>query len=281
MLKLLSISLLLTCCTASPLLAQDEDAQIVNELNALVTAHVAERPAATLKIATEIHALPSGIFKLKAADSLAQIVLRNDPGAKEMETVADLLHEALTAFPINGNHGEPAPPYLDLARLIRYERAGAPLDDPRFAEAMRILAAEDHHVEATDFTLKDLHGKAYTRSQLHGKVVMVNFWASWCAPCLLEMPDIEDLYARLKTKGLIVLAISNEEEATVRAAATRYGLKMPVLLDPDAGLGQSLGLEGLPRTFVFNREGKLVAASIDQCSRRQFVQMLAQAGLHP
>ncbi len=274
-------TLFLPFFAASLLFSQNDDSQLVNELNALVTAQVSERPSATLKIAKEIHALPDGILKVKAADALAQIVLRNDPGATGMETVADALRESLLAFPVNGNHGEPAPPYMDLARLIRYEHAGTAIDDQRFAHAMQMLAAEDHHVEATDFTLKDLQDKSYTRSQLRGKVVMVNFWASWCAPCLLEMPDIEDLYARLKSKGLVVLAISNEDEATVRAAAAHYGFKMPVLLDPDAGLGQSLGIDGLPRTYVFNREGKLVAASIDQCSRRQFVQMLGEAGLHP
>lgn len=272
-------ALLLLAATAMP--AQGGDPALVNELQSLVNAAPAERSAATTKLVAEIRALPTGLFKLKAADSLAQISLHADPGEKEMEAVADTLHDALAGMPVNGNDGKPAPPYMELAQLVRYEHAGKALDDPHFRDAMQILEAEDRHVEETDFTLKDLSGKSYTLSQLRGKVVLVNFWATWCGPCRLEMPDIDALYTRFRAQGLVVLAISNEEEATVRATIAHIGFMAPVLLDPGALLGHRLGILGLPRTYVFNREGKVVAVGIDQSTRRQFAQMLAQAGLKP
>lgn len=261
--------------------AQMNDPPLVVELKALVNAPTAERPAATLKAASEIRALPVGLFKLQCADALAQISMRDDPGAQAFDAVAAALDEALGSFSVSGRDGQPAEPYLDLAQLVRYDHIGVALDDPHFAQAMAELAAADQKVERSDFSLKDLGGRSYTLSQLRGKVVLVNFWASWCGPCRVEMPDLESLYAHFKSRGLVVLAISNEKEATVRAAAAKMGITVPVLLDPGAVVGHRFGLEGLPRSFVFNRQGKLVAVAVDKRSRRQFLAMLAAAGLHP
>lgn len=264
---------------APVLLAQNGGSPLANQLQSLVTAPSGERTADTLKIVAEIRDLPAGIFKVQCADALAQISMRDDPGPRAFEAVSAALHDSLAGFAVAGSGSEPAEPYMDLARLVRYERAGVALDDPRFIQAMNVLATADQQVQSSDFTLDDLNGRSYTLSGLRGKVVLVNFWASWCAPCRLEMPDISSLYARLKDRGLVVLAISNEAEPKVRAAVARMDFKAPVLLDPGAKVGRRLGLDGLPRSFVFNRQGKLVAVGIDKRSRRQLLQMLAQAGL--
>jgi peroxiredoxin len=276
-----SAAFVIALFAASLLQAQKGNSSLVDQLRALVPMAPVDRPTATLRAVTEIQALPPGLFKLQCADTLAQISMRDDPGAKALEAVAETLREALAEFGVNGNGAEPAEPYLDLARLVRYEHAGKALDDPRFRRAVEMLAAEDQKVEGSDFTLKDLQGHSYTLSQLRGKVVLVNFWATWCAPCRVEMPDLDSLYTRMKGRGLVVLAISNEEEQKVRSVVARMGFKAPVLLDPGAETGRRMGLDGLPRSFVFDREGKLVAVGIDKRSRRQFVEMLAQAGLHP
>lgn len=276
-----SVALAVVLLAASALQAQNGESPLVNQLRALVSAPSAARPAYTLRAVTEIRALPAGLFKVQCADTLAQISMRDEPGATALEAVADTLDRALAEFAVDGRGGQPAEPYLDLARLVRYESAGVALDDPRFTQAMEVLADADRHVEESDFTLKDLNGRSYTLSRLRGKVVLVNFWASWCGPCRLEMPDLDSLYARLRAQGLVVLAISNEDEAKVRAAVSRMGFRAPVLLDPGAEVGHRFGLDGLPRSFVFNREGKLVAVGVDKRSRRQFLQMLAQAGLRP
>ncbi len=254
---------------------------VVGHLRALVSASTDERPAATVKIASEVRALPAGLLKLKCAYTLAEIALRDDPGASAMEDVAATLSEALAGFSARDSDGRPAEPYVDLARLVRYEHTHVELKDVRLSRALEQLASDDRHIEESDFTLKDLNGESFTLSQLRGKVVLINFWASWCAPCLVEMPDLDDLYAHLKSQGLVVLAISNESESTVRAAIAHMGFHAPVLLDPEAKVAQQLGLDRVPRTFVFNREGKLVGVGIDKRSRRQFVEMLARAGMRP
>ena len=272
--------LALVLVSAHMLRGQNEP-PVVGHLRSLVSASTDERPHATVKIASEIHALPAGLLKLKCAYTLAEIALRDDPGAPAMEDVARTLGEALASYAASDSDGRPAEPYVDLARLVRYEHTHVELTDVRFSRALEQLASADQHVERSDFTLMDLHGESFTLSQLRGKVVLVNFWASWCAPCLLEMPDLDDLYRKLKSQGLVVLAISNESESTVRAAVARMGFHAPVLLDPGANIAQRLGLDRVPRTFVFNREGKLVGVGVDKRSRRQFVDMLARAGIHP
>jgi len=142
------------------------------------------------------------------------------------------------------------------------------------------VVADDADLEKADFTLKDLQGRNVTLSQLRGKIVLVNFWATWCGPCLLEMPDLNDLYSRFKSQGLVVLSLTSEESTKVNSYVNKIGYHAPVLLDPDSEAAKRFHVENLPRSFVFNRKGKLVAMAVDQRSRRQFLQMLAAAGLN-
>src|SRR5258708_2643031 len=92
----------------------------------------------------------------------------------------------------------PAYPYIELATLVRYEHVEASLNnnDEQFRAAMARLEADDRKREHPEFTLKDLFGKAWTFSELRGKVVLVNFWSTWCPPCRKEMPDLQTLYGR-------------------------------------------------------------------------------------
>jgi peroxiredoxin len=130
-----------------------------------------------------------------------------------------------------------------------------------------------------DFTLADLRGKSWTLSELRGKVVVVNFWATWCPPCRKEMPDLEALYNRFKGEGFVVLAVSDEDAAKVRPFIAERQVTYPILLDPGRKVNDLFQVEGIPKTFVYDRDGKLVAQSIDMRTRKQFLGMLAEAGL--
>ena len=130
-----------------------------------------------------------------------------------------------------------------------------------------------------DFTLPDLQGHAVQLAALRGKVVFVNVWATWCPPCRKEMPDLQALYDKYKDQGFVVLAISDEEMAKVAPFIGQRGISYPVLLDPGRKVNEEFMVEGIPKSFVYDREGKLVAQSIDMRTRGQFQQMLAQAGL--
>jgi peroxiredoxin len=270
-----------TVLLASPLLhAQVNESFIMGELNSLATAAAPQSPATTvIKIASEIGTLPAGPHKLQLADILAHLALRCDPGLPALQAVAGTLAQSLAEFPLSGTD-EPSMPYIDLAKLVHYEHVKVTLDDPVLAKAILTLVADDADLEKADFTLKDLQGRNVTLSQLRGKIVLVNFWATWCGPCLLEMPDLNDLYSRFKSQGLVVLSLTSEESTKVNSYVNKIGYHAPVLLDPDSEAAKRFHVENLPRSFVFNRKGKLVAMAVDQRSRRQFLQMLAAAGLN-
>jgi len=114
---------------------------------------------------------------------------------------------------------------------------------------------------------------------LRGKVILLNFWATWCPPCRKEMPDLEALYLRFKDQGFVVLAISDEDASKVSPFLAERNITYPVLLDPGRKVNGQLQIEGIPKSFVYDRSGKLVAQSIDMRTQRQFLEMLEQAGL--
>jgi peroxiredoxin len=144
---------------------------------------------------------------------------------------------------------------------------------------MAKLEADDQGRQHANFTLTDLQGKSWSLRELRGKVVLVNFWATWCPPCRKEMPDLEALYNRFKGDGLVVLAISDEDAATVRPFIAERQVTYPILLDPGRKVNDLFQVEGIPKTFIYDREGKLVAQSIDMRTQKQFLGMIAQAGL--
>lgn len=112
---------------------------------------------------------------------------------------------------------------------------------------------------APDFTLPDLEGRLHSLSSLRGSVVFLNLWATWCPPCRTEMPSMEELHRRLKDKGLVVLAVSEDTDvAAVAAFARELGLSFPVLLDPDGRLPPRYGITGYPETFIIDREGNVL-----------------------
>jgi thiol-disulfide isomerase/thioredoxin len=111
---------------------------------------------------------------------------------------------------------------------------------------------------APDFTLSALDGKPVALSSLRGRVVMVNLWATWCPPCVAEMPAIERVYARYNDAGFTVLAVNaayQDDEATARAFAAERNLSFPILLDHE-GLAASLyRLRALPTSIFIDRDG--------------------------
>jgi thiol-disulfide isomerase/thioredoxin len=110
-----------------------------------------------------------------------------------------------------------------------------------FASATTVTAEEfrqmglqppKQRLESIDFELQDLSGSTRRLSDYRGKVVFLNFWATWCGPCRFEMPSMEKLYRRFKDKGLEIVAVNlQEDRASVQRFVDQYGLSFPVLLD--------------------------------------------------
>jgi len=110
---------------------------------------------------------------------------------------------------------------------------------------------------------------------------MVNFWATWCAPCRAEMPELDAIYTHFQAQGLVVLSITDEDPFKANSFVAPNKYHPPVLIDADNNVHKLFHVEGIPRTFVFNRDGKLVAEAIDQRTQRQFLKMLSETDLHP
>ncbi len=257
------------------------------------------RAGATKDLALKIRKLPPTANKLRLAVNLSGLSTEGDFGHDTLQEVATTLAGALRERPVpwhepkteakKADAGEgaratrtPADEYMELASLVRYEHVEAPPDlnnDEQYRAAMTRLEADDHKREHLDFTLKDLSGKPWTFSELRGKVVLVNFWATWCPPCRKEMPDLEALYERFNSKGLVVLGISDEEAAKVEPFIRERKVTFPVLLDPQRKVNDMFIVEGIPKSFIYDREGKLAAQAMDMRTQKQFLEMLGKAGL--
>ena len=111
---------------------------------------------------------------------------------------------------------------------------------------------------APDFTLRTMDGKNLRLQELRGRVVMVNFWATWCGPCRQEMPQLDLLYQKYKSSGFVLLGVNVDED--VRKAtdvAAKLGVTFPVLLDTDKAVSKLYDLSTMPSTVIIDRDGKV------------------------
>jgi len=252
---------------------------IVEQLRGLRGRSDTDRATATRQLALDIRRLPAGPHKEILADQLSNLATEGDPGGDALQEVATTLAQALAEQPPAAKPGEPARQYVTLAQLVRFEHVQVRVDDPQFAAAMAKLEADERSRQNAGFTLADLNGKSWSLKELRGKVVVVNFWATWCPPCRKEMPDLEELYHRFGPRGLVVLAISDEDAGKVKPFIAEHQYSYPILLDPSGKVGKEFVVEGIPKSFVYDRGGQLMAQAMDMRTRRQFLEMLAKAGL--
>jgi peroxiredoxin len=118
-----------------------------------------------------------------------------------------------------------------------------------------------HGAPAPGFSLPRLAGGEESLAAYRGRVLFVNFWATWCAPCREESPALQRLYDALKPEGFEVLAISidgADDVAKVRGFRDELGLGFPILLDPQRRAYQAYGVYGVPETFLIDRDGRIV-----------------------
>jgi len=258
----------------------DQEKPIFEQIKGLRSLDDTVRARVTKDLALQIRVLPAVPNKLTLANFLAGLATEGDFGRDTLQEVTTTLASAMGEQPpARGKNGEPNRSYDELASLVRYEHMQATSNDPQFGEAMARLEADDAKRQKVDFTLNDLQGKSWHFRDLQGKVVLVNFWATWCPPCRKEMPDLQALYDKYKDQGFVVLSISDEEDGKVAPFIAERKITYPVLLDPGRKVNDLFVVEGIPKSFVYDREGKMVAQSIDMRTRGQFQQMLAQAGL--
>jgi peroxiredoxin len=126
--------------------------------------------------------------------------------------------------------------------------------------------------DAPDFTLKDADGKTVHLSQYRGKVVLLDFWATWCDPCRLEIPWFIDLQRKNKDRGFEVLGVSMDDEGweVVKPFMKSVGMNYRVVIGNDETTQMYGGVDSLPSTFLIDRQGKIAAIHIGLASRKVF-----------
>ncbi len=111
---------------------------------------------------------------------------------------------------------------------------------------------------APAFTLEDLQGKKVALADFKGEVVVLDFWATWCPPCRREIPDFITLQKEYADRGVQIVGVALDEFPKVQAFVRDNGMNYPVLMGTDAVVAQYGGIEGIPTTFIIDRQGKIV-----------------------
>jgi peroxiredoxin len=126
---------------------------------------------------------------------------------------------------------------------------------------------------APDFTLKDANGSSVKLSDYRGKVVLLNFWATWCVPCKIEIPWFMEFEQQYKNKGFAVLGVAMDDDgwAAVKPYMAAKKMNYRVVMGSDSVATEYGGIEALPTTFVINQDGRIVASHIGLINKDDYL----------
>jgi peroxiredoxin len=172
-----------------------------------------------------------------------------------------------------------AQPLIGIA-LSQAEAQSLPLIPTQVVERNMVKVGD----EAPNFHLRDLAGNMMSLSQFRGKVVLLNFWATWCGPCRVEMPAMEQLYRTIPRGEFEILAVSTDPQgvAVTRPFQREMGFTFPILHDSEYRVGIIYGARTLPLTFMVDRQGVIRkkifgARDWDSPEARDLIQMLMKS----
>jgi len=156
------------------------------------------------------------------------------------------------------------------AAVLMGDRARA---NDHFMEAMAIVRF-DPKIQTQNFILPDLYGNQVSLADFRGKIVFLNFWASWCLPCRAEMPSMEKLYNKFKNSDFTILAVNlGESKDQVKAFKESYSVNFPILLDADSSVGSIYGAISIPTSYLIDRDGYMIGGALgprDWASKEAF-----------
>jgi len=236
----------------------------------------ADRARLTTDLVREIRALPAGPYRIMQFFSLCDRATgEGDPGKEALGAVASAMDDAMKDYPKGaaffGDY------YILLAKLVRYEHLpvppGAALD-----AALALLELHEQIQQENGFTLTGLDGQTYTLAGLEGRVVLLNFWERDLL-CLKEMLEMDKLYHRYQQKGLTVIAVAYEDRATVEQFLAKNSYSFPIALDPGRKVKTAFSVEQFPKSFIFDRKGRLAEQTIHTRTESRLLELLKMAGL--
>jgi cytochrome c biogenesis protein CcmG/thiol:disulfide interchange protein DsbE len=138
---------------------------------------------------------------------------------------------------------------------------------------------DDEDQQALDFSLLNLAGNRVTLKSLHGRIVVLNFWATWCGPCRLEMPIFQDYHVRY-SPDLVILGVNLQESPLiVQEFVDQFSLTYEILLDPNGDTSSLYQVYMLPNSFFIDKQGNIRYHHIGTMSEEQFVYYLKQVGI--
>ena len=138
-----------------------------------------------------------------------------------------------------------------------FSAQAAERQQPKLGYQLTALAAP---LPAPDFTLEDMDAKKFSLKDYRGKVVLLNFWATWCPPCRREMPSMERLHQKFKGRDFVVLALNQMEDGDQVFTFTGdlgVELSFPIVFDKDSSVSRAYGVMGLPTTYLIDKKGNV------------------------
>ena len=152
------------------------------------------------------------------------------------------------------------------------------ITNPGTSAASSALKGPKDRKAAPEFTLKDSQGVVVKLSDYTGKVVLLNFWATWCGPCKVEIPWFIEFESKFKSSGFAVLGVSMDDDGwkSVRPYLGRMHMSYRVMIGDDALVARYGGIESLPETLLIDREGRVAAKHIGLTSKGNYEQEIAE-----
>jgi peroxiredoxin len=150
---------------------------------------------------------------------------------------------------------------------------GGPKDAPKMAVAHGTPACKADGPANLDFTVKDMNGASVKLADYKGKVILVNFWATWCPPCKAEIPGFIELYAEYKDKGLVILGVSGDDDPdTLKKFASEWKINYPMIVGRDEqALLDSYGpIYGYPISVLVGRDGSVCGRHVGPATKEEF-----------